>query len=140
MDAGQDARLARANGRRVVDNAGERGRVGRGGDSSSTVGNARWHGDKVGLNVGRQSSEPCRGLACAEFRGDLAGDGGGVGQGLLDEGRWQSSLENGEDRDEVLRRRCLRNCESRGRKGGHGEELVLKAKSSMTFCVYILYV
>lgn len=58
--------------------------------------------DEVGLDVGRKGSEPGRGVAGAELRRDLARDSSGVGESLCDEGRWESGLEDLEERDPVI--------------------------------------
>lgn len=110
LNAGEDGGLAGADGGAVMEKSGDSGRVRRGGDVASgrnsrakrsAVGDD-W--DEVGLNVGWKCGEPGWGLAGTELGGNLAGDGGGVGDSLLDQRGWEGSLEDGEDGNEVLRR------------------------------------
>lgn len=75
-------------------------------------------GDEVALDVGGQGGEPRGSLASGELGGDLTADGGGVGDGLSDEGAGEGSLEHAEDGVEVLG-------SNGGRKSGEGDKLVL---------------
>lgn len=90
----QAARLRRPRHRRIpIPTRISRIRWSRRHNTARSIGVAR-DGDEVRLDIGGQRREPGGGLAGGELGCDLAGDGGGVGEGFLEEGGGEGGFED----------------------------------------------